>query len=98
MKCRFCHAGIDPDFDDTKSFKGVTYFVCPDDDCRTLNHFKGEMFIFYGGTAENRHKGRKCLLDIQLSTDPKMFLVDFLDGTKEICNIDNLQREIEDDI
>ena len=98
MKCRFCDELIDDVFGTTKVFKGVTYLVCPEIDCSTLNHFEGSYFVFHGGTDINRHKGKKCLLDIQFETDPKMFLVDFLDGTKEICHIDNLSHEIENDL
>jgi len=99
MKCRFCGEPIDDVFGVTKVFKGITYFLCArDPDCSTLNHFDGHFFVFHGRTAINRHKGRKCLLDIQFETDPEYFLVDFLDGTKEIVHIDNLSHEIENDL
>lgn len=99
MICRFCEEPIDKDWDEKRVFKGVTYYVCPrDPDCSTLNSDEGRFFTFHGGTAINRHKGRSCLLDIQFETDPKMFLVDFMDGTKEIVHIDNLELEFESDL
>lgn len=96
--CKFCQNEIDTTFDDTLEVKGVTYYFCSNVDCRTLNTFQGEYFIFKGGTSINRYRGLKCVLDTQFITDPSLFLVDFLNGTKEICHIDNLEREIETDL